>query len=733
MDRLEYKLHLKHWNPNTLNLHHFFLPFKRFLLVIVFYTVIRILFYLFNFHVFDNIPVSDLLLSFLHGIRFDLSILIIINAVFIFFSVLPFRFKEHKIYQTILKTLFLALNIPFLILNLIDLEYFKFTGKRVTADIINISNDVVDQLLQLSIHFWYMSLLSIIFAILLFFFYPMPTADCRLPTADCRLAGQASTSQRLVSGLTTVIFYILLISFSFLAVRGGFQLKPLRLNHAFVIPPNILGILTLNTPFTFINTFFYVAGVEKVHYFKNDKDVLEIIKKPCLDEGERDGKPGAGDDNSPSSFVSRSQHLAPGSTDNIIIIILESFSSEYLGTGNSYKGYTPFLDSLAQEGIFFKNNFANGRTSMQAVPAIIAGIPALMDEPLITSIYQTNEIYGLGTILKQYGYQTSFFHGGINGTMGFDMFSKILGMDDYYGMNEYPESENDYNGNWGIFDESFLQFFAKKLSQYNQPFFSVIFTLSSHQPYTIPKKYEGKFPKGVLPIHESIGYTDHALKKFFETVKAKAWYSNTLFIITADHTQKSSEKAYQNVVGQYRVPLILFHPKNKLSTPKQSLGQGAGSREQGKKRPVGMEPRQLAGLPSYSGRSANQIHYTNKWQVGQVMAEMGRITQHVDIMPGVLDYLGFKTDKITWFGNSFFNENCKGYAINYSAETYRLIHKDYYIELTTNGDSRLLHFSVDTVMGSLDIKKKALQKELKAYIQYFNNGLVENSLYRFTP
>ena len=426
---------------------------------------------------------------------------------------------------------------------------------------------------------------------------------------------------------------------------------------------------------------------------------MEIIKKPCLDNLIPDANiriPAYG-------WSPEGRNANNTNKDNIIIIILESFSSEYLGTGNSYKGYTPFLDSLAQEGIFFKNNFANGRTSMQAIPSILAGIPALMDEPLITSIYQANEIYGLGTILKQYGYQTSFFHGGINGTMGFDMFSKISGMDDYYGMNEYPESENDYDGNWGISDEPFLQFFAKKLSQYDQPFFSAIFTLSSHQPYTIPEKYEGKFPKGELPIHESIGYTDHALKKFFETAKTKAWYNNTLFIITADHTQKSSEKVYQNIVGQYRVPLILFHPENKLPTPKQSF------------------------IPT------NRIRYTNKWQVGQVMAEMGRITQHADIMPGILDYLGFKTDKVAWFGNSFFNENCKGYAINYSAETYRLIHKDYYIELTTNGDSRLLHFGVGTAMESPDIKKKALQKELKAYIQYFNNGLVENSLYRFTP
>jgi uncharacterized sulfatase len=149
--------------------------------------------------------------------------------------------------------------------------------------------------------------------------------------------------------------------------------------------------------------------------------------------------------------------------------------------------------------------------------------------------------------------------------MGFDVFTKNAGFERYYGLNEYPYPE-DFDGNWGVFDEPFLQFFCNELNSYPQPFLSSVFTISSHQPYKIPKKYKGRFPKGKLDIHESIGYTDHSLREFFNKAKKQDWYENTLFIITGDHTQMNYEKAYKNVIGDFNVPLLIFHPKNKFHT-----------------------------------------------------------------------------------------------------------------------------------------------------------------------
>ena len=157
--------------------------------------------------------------------------------------------------------------------------------------------------------------------------------------------------------------------------------------------------------------------------------------------------------------------------------------------------FTPFIDSLIQESLVFTNGFSNGRRSIEGIPAVIAGIPSLMNSPFITSAYSGDKFYSLPYLLKQEGYNTSFYHGGTNGTMGFDNFCKAAGIDAYYGRYEY-NNDKDFDGNWGIFDEPFLQFMAKSLDKTPQPFMASVFTLSSHHPYTIPEKYKNKFIKG---------------------------------------------------------------------------------------------------------------------------------------------------------------------------------------------------------------------------------------------
>src|SRR5690554_8103416 len=99
-------------------------------------------------------------------------------------------------------------------------------------------------------------------------------------------------------------------------------------------------------------------------------------------------------------------------------------------------------------------------------------------------------------ILKKNGFHTFFFHGAFNGSQNFDQYAAVAGFDRYYGKNEYKGPES-FDGKWGVFDEDFLQFFAKEITTFNQPFFTTLFTISSHAPFTIPEKYKGKFPKEI--------------------------------------------------------------------------------------------------------------------------------------------------------------------------------------------------------------------------------------------
>jgi phosphoglycerol transferase MdoB-like AlkP superfamily enzyme len=617
---------------------HFFLLLKRISFVVLIYTLCRLIFYFFNFTYFHQATFVNTFISFILGLRFDISIICITNSIFIILSILPFDFIRKDLYQKFLKIIFLLVNIPMIIMNLIDTEFFKFRGKRSTCDILEMANDIKDQSLQIILHYWYIVILAAILIYILIKFYPM-----------------YKKSSLYIHHVWAYVIYLLFLGFTFLGMRGGLQLKPLRPNNAFVLDPNILGNISLNTPFAFLMTID-MDGIEKQHYFKTDSEVFSKIDTTIH------------------------YHFPGAKKENVVIIILESFGAEYWGAGNNYKGYTPFLDSLAMNGLFIKNHFANGRTSMDAVPAILAGIPGMMEEPYITSVYQTNKINGLGTFLKKHGYNTSFFHAAHNGSMGFDVFTKNAGFDKYYGLNEYPY-QGDFDGHWGVFDEPFLQFFCKEISTYPQPFLSSVFTISSHQPYSIPKKYKEKFPKGTLKIHESVGYTDHSLREFFRSAKNQAWYKNTLFIITGDHTQMNGEEKYKNVIGEFNVPLLIFHPKNKFHK-----------------------------------------------------MDTVKITQHTDIMPTVLDYLNITKEKQLHFGRSVF-ESSPGMALTYSNMSYRIIHPDYFLEMMPDKPSKLYNFRNDKAQAHPITDKPEIQNqyemELKAYIQYFNNGITGNNWYTF--
>ena len=90
-----------------------------------------------------------------------------------------------------------------------------------------------------------------------------------------------------------------------------------------------------------------------------------------------------------------------------------------------------------------------------------------------------------------------------------------------------------------------------------EPFMTSVFTASSHHPYNVPAEYQGRFPEGKLPMHKCIGYTDYALRRFFESASKQPWFANTLFVLTADHTNQSCRNVYETDLGVFSVPIVL--------------------------------------------------------------------------------------------------------------------------------------------------------------------------------
>lgn len=639
-----------------MNFLHLIVWFKRIAWLLIIYTILRVLFVFFNLHSFQNLSFGSIAESFLVGLPFDLSAIFISNSLLTLFSLLPFSFVNTHKYQSFLKYLYWIPNIIFFWINIADLEYYKFIGRRTIFDIFGIIRDIGQQAFNLMGAYWY---LLLIWAVISYVFVKGTPITARINMVRVYAENDVILKNKYVK----IAVWILTLGISIIVFRGGFQEKPLRINQAFSQHNNHLGNLALNTTFTFLTTID-AKGTAKVHFFDETEKQL------------------AGRIDRARQFNIDSTVTVGQPPQNVVVIILESFAREYMGYKNGYKGYTPFLDSLAGKGVFYENCFANGRESIIAMPAITSSIPHLIDEPFITTSYQSNNFYGLGNIMEKAGYSSSFFHAARNGSMGFEGFSGQAGFSQYYGLDQYPEAlkEKNFDNNWGIFDEPYLQYFAGELSKETKPFVSCVFTISSHHPYTIPAQHKAKFPKGKADVHESIGYTDYALRKFFETASKRPWFKNTLFIITADHTQINTEPDYATPLGEYRVPLILFH-----------------------------------GNPEHI-KLLRQVANTDK------------VCQHTDVLPTILDYLHIDQQPVLPFGESVFAPT-DGLALQYNSEVARMItnagkKKLLFFELT--GDDKVKAYDAATQKQVMLKNISVYADKLKSFVQYYRNGLIEN-------
>lgn len=448
---------------------------------------------------------------------------------------------------------------------------------------------------------------------------------------------------------------LLFIPFGLLLSRGGFRLKPLHITDAILFAPDGPWQATLNSGLVFGQT-----------YLDNSEALFpEII-------------------NDAQANLADEQHVKKAHNfKNVVIIILESFGKEYTGAnGLGRPSYTPYLDSLAQHSMVFNQFYANGLKSMDAVPAIFSSIPALLNKPFITTPYSMKALDALPNLLQKVGYSSAFFHGADVNSMGFRSYLKKMGMQRYYSKNDFGNSDEFYDGNWGIFDEPYMQYAAEELNAMPKPFVSGIFTLSSHHPYSLPHHLENKFKSGTLPIHKSIQYADYALRQFMQKMATYPWYQHTLFIITADHSSQNESAFYREGVGKYAIPLLFFTPDGTLK---------------GKNNKVGSQ---------------------------------------IDIMPSVLDYLGYPNPFIS-MGRSLFRTDTKGMAIQYFQGTYSAAQDGYAIEIAKQQVLKLTSLQpaekeASNLLNNNRSTADTLQQKILQFRSNFQYRLEQNALqYKF--
>ncbi len=623
----------------------------RILIVLFLFSLCRIAFYIFNIKMFPGIGPGELLSIMKGGLLFDISATIYVNMLFIVLSLLPFDIRYNTICQSVLKYVFFVTNGLAFAVNTADFVYYRFVFKRATADVFGTFENETNNIklfFKFLIDYWPVTLFCVLIWFLMVFLYNKVKVKKPEP------------ANRIVYYIVNVLMIPLVAALVIGGARGGYKhsTRPITISNAarYVENPRNVAIV-LNTPFSLLRTSEQKPLV-KYEFYSSEK-LDELYNPHYIPSGDK-----------------------PFKGENVVIIILESFAREYIGAlnkdleGGTYTGYTPFIDSLINESLTFEVSLCNGRKSIDAMPSILASLPSL-ETPYIISHYANNQINGIASLLKHKGYYTAFFHGAPNGSMGFDSFARMAGFDEYAGLDQYPE-KNDFDGMWGVWDEPFFMFFADELNSYQEPFMASLFSVSSHHPFEVPEKYRNKFKKGPAPIVEVVGYTDYALRQLFEKISNAPWFNNTLFVITADHTNESIHKEYQNDFGVYSIPVIFYRPGSPLKGMKN------------------------------------------------------RIAQQIDIMPTVLNYLGYDEEYIA-FGNDLLDDSYESFAFNTNGSTYHFYMKDHILEMIDNKPVGLYNFKLDRFLKNNVMEKEPeltslMEEKLKAVIQSYNTRLIDNDM-----
>ena len=653
------------------------------LLAYVVYMLCRLAFVAENWTLYRQAFADGNLWLMLQGsLLFDTSAILYTLAPYALLMLPPWPWKERIGWQQAARWVFVVVNSLAIVLNLCDAVYVQYTGRRTTTTIFtefsnegNLATILSTELL----HHWYL----VLFGLALIWMMMKMTAKPQNPKTEKPKNRKTEKPKNRTPwyALHTAAF-VLYLPLMLAGMRGGFTtaVRPITVSNAiqYVAHPTDAPIV-LNTPFSLIRTLGKTS-FPIPHYLTDDE--LHRLYSPVH----------------PAASPTAADTL-PMDKRNVVVLIVESLGREFIGAYNQagadgmcsldqghYRGYTPFIDSLYPHCLSFDYTFANGRKSIDAMPSILSSIPMFI-EPFVLTPASMNKVSGLAGELGRVGYSSAFFHGAENSSMGFQAFARSTGFQAYYGRDEFNQDgrfrgDADFDGTWAIWDEPFLQFFALKMTEMKQPFVTALFTASSHHPFAVPQALSQRFPEeGSNPLHKCIRYTDHALRRFFETASRQPWYPNTLFVLTGDHTNQPDHPEYQTDLGLFGSPILLYDPSGQLISP--------GRRH--------------------------------------------CIAQQIDIMPTLLGLLHYPHSYVAFGTDLSHTPDARTWAISYHGGLYQLVQDGYVLQFDGQHTTALYHYPSDwmlrhNLLHRLPSVQHRMERMAKAIIQSYMTRMNRDQL-----
>lgn len=341
--------------------------------------------------------------------------------------------------------------------------------------------------------------------------------------------------ERIRYRLAGALFFLILLGSLIIPIRGGFGVAPINAGTVYFSNKMFLNHTAINAIWNVGTSAFTQKPVKNPYEFGDLSSAISLVDTLMVKKGV------------PEIVLNSNR-------PNIIILVLESFSSYLIGPLGGDSLVTPNFNRYIKEGILFSDFYASGTRTDKAMPAILNGYPAQPAQSIIKEPKKSQSLPSLVKILIEKGYNSSFWYGGEINFANFNSFVIGSGFRDIITKNNFDPV--NYNSKWGVHDHVVFNALEDSMKTIKEPFLKVILTLSSHEPFDVPMDPVFKGTDNLAKYKNSVYYADKSLGVFLDWAKGTDWWKNTLIILVADHCCRISTDIPVYSQEIFKIPML---------------------------------------------------------------------------------------------------------------------------------------------------------------------------------
>lgn len=530
------------------------------LLALLFMTSQRIVLLLTNLqHISDvDTKISWISSALIRGVWFD-------NVIACYISIAPLAILCILGLLNILKKpIFTICNIFYIVVYTLifaigtaNIPYFQYFFKHLNNSIFNWNEEggtTLGMVTQETSYYIYM----------VFFLISIALFGYLLFKISKKLLQKEQINIKLKEYLLYIPLVAVLIGLCLFGIRGRMGYNPIRTSQAYFCSNSFLNQLGINPSFYLMRDIIESGKSHRnVNNIISEKEAITITQKALNIQ--------SNSNNSTSPIVRDIVAEGEAKDMNVIVILMESMSSDLLEVKENGQEITPYLNQLKNKSYYFNNFYSAGTHTNHGVLATLYGLPSMFDRNMMKNV-DIPLCQGLPNELQKQGYRTMFF---MTHEAQYDNMNAFLlenGIDEVYAEENYPREKR--RNSFGVADDFLMEYGLNKINEKAkepQPFFATLLTVSNHPPYIVPDEFKDRSKDTQYQI---VAFADDAIRQFMEGAEKQDWYNNTIFVFLGDHGKIVGSQTYDMPLSLNHVPLIIYSPS--FSDAPQQLEQLGG-------------------------------------------------------------------------------------------------------------------------------------------------------------